>query len=573
MRIQRGLFPTLREAPADATSVSHVLLTRAGYARRVGAGVYSYLPLGLRVHRKVEGIVRQEMERAGAQEVLLPALLPADYFKESGRWDVFGETLLRLKDRKGADYHLGPTHEEIMVDMVRRDVKSYRDVPLNLYQIQTKYRDEPRPRGGILRAREFTMKDAYSFDIDERAAEKSYEAMRVAYTRIFDRMGFDYRLVSADSGAMGGKKSAEFQILVQSGEDVIAACRQCDYAANIEVAESPAFPASGPERSSVPAPERVHTPEQRTIEEVSTFLESSPKSFLKSLVYVADEETVMVVVRGDHAVNEIKLARALGASEVRMAEAAEVRAHTKAELGFAGPVGYSGKIVIDRDAASISDAVSGANETDYHLKHVQHGRDFEAQIVNVREVVDGDLCPQCGASLGLYRGIEAGHIFLLGTRYTEQMGAHYLDAHGSKQTLIQGCYGIGISRLVAAAVEQSNDKHGIIWPMSLAPYQVHLVQLGDSQVVVDAVAKLERELEQLAVEVLIDDRDERPGSKFKDADLMGMPLRLTVGERALKQAQVELKPRSESDPKKAELLALDGAAQELKQRVSQALAS
>lgn len=572
MRIQSGLFPTLREAPSDATSVSHVLLTRGGYVRRVGAGIYSYLPLGLRVHRKVESIVREEMDRAGAQEVLLPALLPSDYFKESGRWDTFGETLLRLQDRKGGDYHLGPTHEEIIVDLVRREVKSYRDLPLNLYQIQTKFRDEPRPRGGILRGREFTMKDAYSFDVDEESAEKSYEGMRVAYSRVFDRMGFDYRMVSADTGAMGGIKSAEFQILVQSGEDIIAACRQCDYAANIEVAETPPFPQRGPARDKVGAIEKVHTPKQRTIEEVSTFLGSAPDLFLKSLLYICDGQPVLVVVRGDHGVNEIKLSHAVNASEVRLAEAAEVQRATGAAVGFAGPVGFAGKIVIDRDAASITDAITGANETDYHLEHVQYGRDFEAEIVNVREVIDGDACPQCGASLGLYRGIEAGHIFLLGTRYTEQMGAHYLDDQGAKRTIVQGCYGIGISRLVAATVEQFHDDNGIAWPMALAPYHVHLVQLGSADVVVQAVAKLEAELEALGVEVLIDDRDERPGSKFKDADLIGIPLRITVGERALKQGQVELKPRSEPDPKKAELLPLESAASELSKMVRAQLA-
>ncbi len=571
MRIKSGLFKTLREPPSDATSVSHVLLTRAGYVRRVGAGIYSYLPLGLRVERKIEQIVREEMERAGAQEVLLPALLPAEYFKESGRWEVFGETLLRLKDRKGGDYHLGPTHEEIIVDMVRRDVNSYRDVPLNLYQIQTKFRDEPRPRGGILRAREFVMKDAYSFDVDEAAAERAYEGMRVAYTRVFDRMGFDYRLVSADSGSMGGKKSAEFQILVQSGEDVIAACRQCDYAANIEVADTPPFPADRRDPAEVPAVEKVHTPGQRTIEEVSSFLNGNPKQFLKSLLYVCDAEPTLVVVRGDHAVNETKLARAVGAAEVRLAEADEVKRATRAAVGFAGPVGYSGKIVIDRDAAGIIDAISGANETDYHFTHVQPMRDFQAEIVNVREVVDGDACPQCGASLGLYRGIEAGHIFLLGTRYTEQMGASYLDDTGAKRTLIQGCYGIGISRLVAAAVEQFHDDNGIVWPMSLAPYHVHVVQLGDSDAVVRAVGELEADLEAKGVEVLIDDRDERPGSKFKDADLIGVPLRVTIGDRALKQGQVELKPRLEPDPKKASLLPLGSAAAELAEQVARAL--
>ncbi|HEX3855499.1 MAG TPA: proline--tRNA ligase, partial [Polyangiaceae bacterium] len=447
MRYSRALLPTLKEAPADATSKSHVFLLRAGYVRRVGAGIYSFLPLGVRVLRKIEAIVRGEMDAAGAQEVLLPALLPADYFKETGRWELFGDTLLRLKDRKGADYHLGPTHEEIITDLVRREVKSYRDLPKNLYQVQTKFRDEARPRGGLLRCREFSMKDAYSFDVDEASAQQSYESMRAAYTRIFDRIGFDYRMVSADSGAMGGSGSAEFQVLVQSGEDVVAACLQCPYAANLEVAKTPPMPRRGPAPETVPAREKIHTPGHGKIDAVAKLLKQSPADFLKSLVYLADKNLVMVVLRGDHDVNELKLARALGVNEVHLASGADVEKATGAAVGFAGPIGFNGRVVIDEDAASISDAVTGANETDYHFTHVQHGRDFDAQVVSVRKVVDGDLCPSCGASLKLFRGIEAGHIFLLGTHYTSKMSATFLDEKGEHQTIVMGCYGIGVSRL------------------------------------------------------------------------------------------------------------------------------
>jgi prolyl-tRNA synthetase len=561
MRYKSALLPTLKEAPSDATSVSHVLLARAGYIRRVGAGIYSFLPLAVRTLHKIERIVREEMDGAGAQEVLLPALLPSEYFEETGRWDLFGDTLFRLKDRKGGHYHLGPTHEEIITDLVRREVKSYRDLPRNLYQIQTKVRDEPRPRAGLLRCREFSMKDAYSFDVDEAGALKSYEAMRQAYTRIFDRMRLNYRMVSADSGAMGGSGSAEFQILVQSGEDVLAACRSCSFAANLEVATVPPLARLGPEPSSVPSVEKVSTPGQRSIDEVSRFLGASAEQFLKSLLYVAGDRIVMAVVRGNHEVNEIKLARALGVDEVHLAGAADVERATRAQVGFAGPVGFGGPILLDTDAASVSDAITGANETDLHLRHVSYGRDFEAQIASIRSVQDGDRCPSCGAELGLYRGIEAGHIFVLGTHYSAKMGANYLDETGESRTVVMGCYGIGVSRLVAAIVEQHHDESGILWPMSVAPYQVHVVQVGAEPEVAAAVAQLETELGARGVELLIDDRDERPGVKFKDADLIGIPLRVTVGAKALKNGGVELKPRTERDPKNTRLLGLDSAAE------------
>ncbi|MES1188559.1 MAG: proline--tRNA ligase [Myxococcales bacterium] len=571
MRYARALIPTLKEAPADATSVSHVLLLRAGYARRVGAGIYAYLPLGLKVLRKIERLVRDELDRAGALELLLPALLPAEYFQETGRWDTYGDVLFRLNDRKGGDYHLGPTHEEIITDLARREIKSYRDLPKNLYQVQTKFRDEPRPRGGLLRGREFIMKDAYSFDVDEEQAQKSYLAMRAAYQRIFERMGFHYRVVNADGGSIGGSRSEEFQVLVHSGEDQLAACLQCPYAANLEVATSPPYPRRGPALSELLPRERLHTPGHGGIADVVAFTQLPVTSFLKSLVYVAGDQTLLAVVRGDHEVNEVKLARALGVTEVRLASGDEVRRATGAGVGYAGPVGFTGKVVVDRDAASVSDGVTGANETDYHLLHVAYGRDFDGQVADIRSVVDGDLCPECGASLKLYRGIEVGHVFLLGTKYSAAMNATYLDETGASRPLVMGCYGIGISRLLAALVEQHHDADGIVWPMAVAPFQVHVVQLGSEPQVLQAVARLEAELEGHGLEVLVDDRDDRPGVKFKDADLLGVPLRLTVGKKSLESGGVELKLRAGGGARNNEIVALERAATLVFELVQRAL--
>ncbi|HSC86840.1 MAG TPA: proline--tRNA ligase [Polyangiaceae bacterium] len=559
MRYQRALLPTLKEAPTDAQAQSHVLLTRAGYMRRVGAGIYSYLPLGLRVLRNIERIIREEMDRQGAQELLLPAIIPADYFKETGRWDLFGETLFRLQDRKGADYLLGPTHEETITDLARREIQSYRDMPKNLYQIQAKYRDEPRPRGGLLRGREFIMKDAYSFDVSEEKALESYERMRVAYRAIFDRLGLRYRMVGADSGAMGGSKSAEFQVLVQSGEDFLAACPACEYAENLEVAAAPPAHAEAAP-AELAAPELVHTPGHGSIADVAAFLKADVRRFLKSLVYLADSELVLVVLRGDHEVSEVKLARALGVSDVHLASAADVEKVTSAAVGFAGPVGFSGTILVDADAAQVADGITGANKTDHHLVHVRHGRDFQGRVVSLRNVQAGDACPRCGHGVEIFRGIEAGHIFVLGTHYTDKMGATFLDEKSEKQTIVMGCYGIGVSRLVATIVEQHHDENGINWPSAAAPYPVHIVQVGESAEVVAAVERLERELVAAGLEPLVDDRDERPGVKFKDADLIGCPYRLTVGERGLKDGKVELKPRSEPNPKAALAVPLEAAA-------------
>ncbi|MGD0524132.1 MAG: proline--tRNA ligase [Polyangiaceae bacterium] len=571
MLFSRALIPTVKEAPADATNASHILLSRAGYIRKVGAGIYDFLPLGYRVLRKVEAIVRREMDRAGALEILMPALLPGELFKETGRWDLYGPTLFRIKDRKGGDYNLGPTHEECVTDIARREIRSWRELPKNLYQVQVKFRDEPRPRGGLLRGREFVMKDAYSFDADEEGAKASYEAMRQAYVRIFDRMGLRYRMVQADSGAIGGSTSAEFQVLVDSGEDQIVACDKCDYAANVEVATVKAIDEA--DASTVGLQAKVHTPGHGTIEDVSKFLGVSPKQMLKSLVYVADDEVVMAVVRGDHDVNPVRLARALGVDEVFLATEGDVEKATGAKVGFAGPIGYRGRILVDRAAAAVKNGATGANETDYHFTGVDMAGHQWKEIVDIRMATTGDPCPSCdGGKLTQYRGIEAGHIFILGTKYSAAMGANYIDAAQQTKPLVMGCYGIGVSRLVATTIEQHNDDNGIRWPMSIAPYQVHLVTIGGDEAVLAKGRELHDALEKAGVEVLWDDRDERPGVKFKDADLIGVPLRVTIGAKALANGNVEVKPRTEADPKKAELVPVADAARVLIERVRAALA-
>jgi len=575
MLYSRALLPTVKEAPADAANVSHTLLVRGGYIRKVGAGMYDFLPLGLRVLRKIEAIVREEMNRAGAQEILMPALLPAEFFKETGRWDVYGDTLFRLKDRKGGEFHLGPTHEEIVTDIARREIKSWRDMPKNLYQIQTKFRDEPRPRGGLLRCREFIMKDAYSFDVSEQAAQQSYETMRRAYCAVFDRMGLTYRMVAADPGAIGGSTSAEFQVLADSGEDSIVACDACSYAANVEIATvrvEDAAPTSHAEEAIALA--KVHTPNVGAIDDVAAFLKVEKQAFLKSLVCLAGTELVLAVVRGDHDVNEVRLARALGVDEVFLANESDVRRATGAAVGFAGPVKFGGKVIADRAAVRVPRAVTGANESDYHYTGVTFGRDWQAEIADIRLATSGDRCPQCEPGrLKTYRGIEAGHIFILGTRYSQTMNALFADEKQEKKPIVMGCYGIGVSRLVATAIEQNHDEQGIVWPMSLAPYHVHVVTVGKEESVVAAARTLVEALEARGVEVLWDDRDERPGVKFKDADLLGMPIRVTLGAKTLANQTVEFKQRSEPDPKKVELLPLSDAAAMIAERVQTALSS
>ena len=553
MRYTRAFIPTQKEIPKEASTPSHVLLLRGGFVRMVGAGIYELLPLGLRVMTKIASVVREEMDRTGAQEVLMPALLPREYFEESGRWDSFGDTLLRLTDRKRGDYHLGPTHEEIITDMVRRDVKSYRQLPLNLYQIQMKFRDEPRPRAGLLRCREFVMKDAYSFDLDEAGAMKSYGEMRETYHRIFKRLGLEYRVVEADSGAIGGKTSAEFQVLAQSGEDHIVACTKCDYAANVEVAEGKLVQEAR-QGSSAGAPEKLHTPGAGGIDDVVAFLNKAGHTgvtsaqMLKSLVYLAGTRVVMVVVRGDHQVNELKLAKALGVGEVHLASEAEVKRATGASIGFAGPVGFSGELLADTAVGSVVDGITGANESDHHLLRVNLGRDFEAPLADLRMVGKGDLCPRCAEPLEAYQGIEGGHVFVLGTHYSAKMNAVYLDDKGQELPMVMGCYGIGVSRLVAAAVEQNHDADGIAWPMAIAPYHVIITSLGKDDAVRAAADAAYEGLRARGLDVLYDDRDERPGVKFKDADLLGIPLRLTVGGKGLASGNLELKKRGTKDP-------------------------
>ena len=550
MRYSQAFIPTLKEVPKDATTPSHIMLLRAGYMRMVGAGIYELLPLGVRVLRALESVVREEMNGTGAQEILMPALLPAEYFQESGRWDSFGEALLRLQDRRGGEYHLGPTHEEIITDLIRRTVHSYRQLPINLYQIQTKFRDEARPRAGLLRCREFLMKDAYSFDLTVEAAHGTYERMRAAYRRIFERLGLEYRVVEADSGAMGGSTSAEFQVLAQNGEDAIVACTACEYAANVEVAEAHHASGTAADGKHMLPIEKLHTPDVHTIDEIVDFVKDGtrPETTLKSLLYVAQGSPVMAVVRGDHEVNETKLARHLAAQEVRLATDEEVQQASGAAVGFAGPVGFKGRIIADRAVAHVLNAVTGANETDHHLKNVNLKRDFDAEVCDLRAVNERDSCPRCERPLKLYRGIEGGHIFILGTHYSATMGATCLGENGEKRAVVMGCYGIGISRLMAAAVEQYNDADGILWPMSVAPYQVILTELSQGA---DGVGDRARELYEAllakGVDVLYDDRDERPGVKFKDADLLGIPVRVTVGSRALRDGCVELKRRTETE--------------------------
>jgi prolyl-tRNA synthetase len=505
--------------------------------------------LGTRVLHKIERIIREEMDAAGAQELLMPTFVPAEYFKESGRWDLYGPTLLRIKDRKGGEYHLAPTHEEIVTDLVRREIRSYRQLPLNLYQIQLKYRDEPRPRAGLLRCREFIMKDAYSFDVSEEAAQRSYSHMRDTYHRIFQRLGLEYRVVEADSGAIGGKQSAEFQVLAQTGEDRIVACDRCDYAANVEVAQAGRVESAPRDTHGLLPLEKVKTPDTRSIEEVVAFFGqgTTAAATLKSLLYLAGDRIVLAVVRGDHEVNEIKLARHLGVDEVLLAGDAAVAETMGTEIGFVGPVGFDGPIIVDPDAVAVPNAIAGAGQTPYHYKNVNYGRDFEAEVVSIRQAASGDPCPMCQGRLVLYRGIEGGHIFVLGTHYSDKMNATFLDEEGQSHAVVMGCYGIGVSRLIAAVIEQHHDDQGIRWPVPVAPFQVIVTPIGKDEAPLAKATEIYEALGARGVEVLLDDRSERPGVKFKDADLLGIPIRITVGTRGLQQGTVEVKKRTESE--------------------------
>jgi prolyl-tRNA synthetase len=561
MRQTDLLIPTLREVPAEAEMISHRLMLRAGLIRMLVSGVYTFLPLGLRVLHKVERIVREEMDRAGAQEVLLPALQPGELWQKSGRWDTYGPELVRLEDRHGRQMVLGPTHEEVITALLAAEVNSYRKLPQILYQIQTKFRDERRPRSGLLRAREFIMKDAYSFDVDEAGLARSYQAMYEAYNRIFARMGLDFRAVEADAGAIGGTGTHEFIVLSDAGEDTIVSCTRCEYAANIEKAEVAAAAGRRQQveeaRKQAAALEKVHTPGMKTMEEVSQYLALSPSQMIKTLLYQADDRVVAALVRGDHELNEIKLKAHLGVDKLELANQETVQQLTSADVGFAGPVGLSVDIYADYAVAEMTEAVIGANQTDYHYLHAVPERDFQVKAyLDLRVIQEGDDCPRCGGAIHFSRGIEVGHIFQLGTRYSEKLGAYYLDENGQRKPMIMGCYGIGVSRLIPAVIEQSHDEYGIIWPQSIAPFQVHLIPVNLQD---EAQRRLTEELYQWlrdqAIEVLLDDRPERVGVKLNDADLIGIPWRILVGKKAV-EGRVELKNRKTGEVQEWELTSL-----------------
>jgi prolyl-tRNA synthetase len=549
MRYRHTLIPTLRHDPAEAEVISHKLLVRAGLIRQVARGIYDFLPLGLKVVRKVEAIVREEMNRAGAQEILMPAVCPAELWQESGRWEHYGKELLRIKDRHERDFCFGPTHEEVVTDIVRREIRSYRDLPLNLYQIQTKFRDEVRPRFGLMRGREFIMKDAYSFHTDFTDCQREYQNMYDTYRRIFDRCGLTYRPVEADTGAIGGTMSHEFQVLANSGEDAIVSCDKCTYAANVEKAELPNRPEAGGRGPGSSSLKKVHTPDQRTIEEVSTFLGESPDRFVKTLIYITDTGAVVAaLVRGDHELSEPKLKTALGCQWVMLADEDTVVRATGAPIGFAGPIGIKATLVSDNTLQGATGMVCGANERDYHQTGIDFVRDLaNVRFADLRQARAGDSCPRCETgTLTTHRGIEVGQTFYLGTKYSKSLNATYQDAQGQDHPMEMGCYGIGITRTVAAAIEQHHDADGIRWPLPLAPVSVQIVPVNwsDEQSRVTAEG-IYTQLLTAGVDTLLDDRDERPGVKFKDADLLGTPLRVTIGAKSLARGMVELKRRTE----------------------------
>lgn len=545
MRWSRLYIPTLKEAPADAEVISHKLLVRAGMIRKLTSGIYTFMPLGLRALNKVANIVRQEMNRAGAQELMMPMVQPADLWKETGRWEFYGKELLRFGDRHNRDYCLGPTHEEVVTDLVRGEVRSYRQLPINLYQIQTKFRDEIRPRFGLMRGREFVMKDAYSFDRNQEGCDASYKAMYDAYQRIFRRLGLRFRAVEADSGSIGGSFSHEFMVLADTGEDTIAVCTACEYAANVERAEICA-PEVAPSEA-VGAMSEIATPAIHTIDELVAFLGVPASAMLKTLLFVADGQPVAALVRGDHEVNEIKLKNLLGVDSLEFATPEQVVAWTGAPVGFAGPVGLQGvtRIVADNALQGSAGWIAGANKGDMHVRDVVLPRDTSIEsYADLRLVTKDDCCPRCGGAIELLRGIEVGHVFKLGLKYSEAMNATFLDEQGKEQTMIMGCYGIGVSRVMAASIEQNNDADGIVFPPPIAPFDVSLVLLDIKKEEPIAMAeKIMAELEDAGLDVLLDDRDERPGVKFKDADLIGSPMQLIVGGKGLARGIIEAKNR------------------------------
>ena len=568
MRTSNYLLATVKETPSDAEVISHQLMLRAGMIRKLASGLYSWLPLGLRVLRKVEQIVREEMNRAGAQEVLMPAVQPAELWQESGRWDQFGPELLRFHDRHQREFAIGPTHEEIITDLIRHEIRSYKQLPANFYQIQTKFRDEVRPRFGIMRAREFLMKDAYSFHLDQASLEATYQVMYDAYSRIFSRMGLDFRAVLAETGAIGGSASHEFHVLADSGEDAIAFSSDSDYAANVEKAEALApltdRPAPGNEMTT------VETPGQHTIEEVCSFLDVTPQQTLKTLlVKGSDENIVALVLRGDHELNEIKAAKLPQlTAPFCFATDEEIRQTVGCSAGSLGPVGLDIPVIADRSAVVIADFICGANEDGKHLTGVNWGRDLpEPEVADIRNVVEGDPSPDGKGTLTIKRGIEVGHIFQLGNKYSKVMNATVLDENGKATVMTMGCYGIGVSRVVAAAIEQNHDDRGIIWPDAIAPFQLALcpINMQKSQRLREEADRLYNELREAGIEVLFDDRGERPGVMFADMELIGIPHRIVLSDRGLDADTFEYKGRT--DPDKQDL-PLDGLLEFIKGKLS-----
>jgi len=549
-------YPTLREVPSEAEIVSHQLLLRAGFIRKTSAGVYSYLPLARRVLRKIETIVREEMDKAGGQEVLMPIIQPRELWEKSGRWSVYGDEMFRLQDRHKRDFALGPTHEEIITTLVNGEVHSYRHLPLMLYQIQNKYRDEIRPRFGLMRGREFIMKDLYSFDEDDAGLSIAYQKMYAAYCNIYNRLNLKYRVVEADSGAIGGNESHEFMVLAESGECTVLYCDMCDYAANVEKAECNNPVAVTPTEGLQPR-EKIHTPGLRTIHDLVESLGIPEKRQVKTLMYYADGELAAVVMRGDRDVNEIKLKNALKCNQMFMADENMVRQQCGAGFGSLGPVQLGTRVYMDQEVAQMANFSCGANQDDYHFVNVNPGRDFVPDgVFDLRNAVAGDLCPVCGGTLAALRGIEVGHIFKLGTKYSDALEATYRNAAGEEKAMVMGCYGIGISRTMAAAVEQNNDSDGIIWPLPIAPYQIIIIPVNAKKPdQIKAAEDIYRQLSAEGWEVILDDRDERAGVKFKDADLIGIPIKITIGPKSLQENQVEVKKRWEGE---SQLIPIEG---------------
>ena len=547
MRFSKYFLPTLKEIPSEAEVPSHQLMFRAGMIRKLASGIYSYLPLGLRSFQKVESIIREEMNRAGTIEVQLPIVLPAELWQETHRWEEYGKELLRLKDRHNRDYCMGPTQEEVITDIARREIRSYRQMPINLYQIHTKFRDEIRPRFGLMRAREFLMYDGYSFDVDEKGLDESYQKMVDAYNRVFTRCGLKFKMVEAESGMIGGSYSHEFMVLAETGEETIVSCTHCSYAANIEKAEFKRLETKSKirDKALLKPLQKVLTPDKRTVEEVTQFLQVSPRDLIKTLIFETDESPVAALVRGDHEISEKKLKAVLATENLQLAREEIVEEITHAPKGFAGPVDISIPMLADLDIQEMVNFVTGANEKDAHLINVNMGRDFKiSKCVDIRRFHPGDHCPQCGGETRLDKGIEVGHIFKLGTKYSKAMGATYLDEQGREKVIVMGTYGIGVGRTVAAAIEQSYDQNGIIFPMPIAPFQVLILPVNIKiDLLRETADQFYQNLMKEKIEVLYDDREETPGVKFKDADLIGIPLRLTLGEKNLKKGLVEIKKR------------------------------